>query len=54
MPATTTMKTAMRAYIDAFNSGSAEAVAALYAENATVEDPVGTPVRQGRAAILEF
>ena len=43
------VKTAMRAYIDAFNSGSAEAVAALYAENATVEDPVGTPVRQGRS-----
>jgi steroid delta-isomerase len=48
------MKNAMRAYIDAFNSGSAEAVAALYAEDATVEDPVGTPPRHGQAAILDF
>ena len=54
MPASTTMKNAMRAYIDAFNSGSAEAVAALYAEDATVEDPVGTPPRHGKAAILDF
>src|SRR5262245_5859334 len=54
MPASTTMKNAMRAYIEAFNSGSAEAVAALYADDATVEDPVGTPARHGRTAILEF
>lgn len=54
MPSSAVMKAAMQAYIDAFNSGSAEGVAALYAEGATVEDPVGTPPKQGRAAILEF
>ena len=54
MPSSTIMKNAMRAYIEAFNSGSAEAVAALYADDATVEDPFGTPVRQGRTAILDF
>jgi steroid delta-isomerase len=54
MPSSTIMKSALHAYIDAFNGGSAEAVAALYADDAAVEDPVGTPPRQGRAAILDF
>jgi steroid delta-isomerase len=54
MSTSATMKAAMQAYIDAFNSGSAEAVAALYAEDSTVEDPVGSPPKKGKAAILEF
>ena len=54
MPSQETMKAAMQAYIDAFNSGSADAVVALYAENATVEDPVGSPVKQGKAQIHAF
>lgn len=48
------MKAALQAYIDAFNSGSPEAVADLYAADATVEDPVGTPVKRGREEILKF
>jgi steroid Delta-isomerase len=54
MPSQETMKAAMQAYIDAFNSGSADAVTALYAENATVEDPVGSPPKQGKAQIHAF
>jgi steroid Delta-isomerase len=54
MPSEHLMKAAMQAYLDAFNSGSAEAVAALYAEDATVEDPVGSPQKHGRAEILAF
>ena len=54
MPSQETMKAAMQAYIEAFNSGSAEAVVALYAENATVEDPVGSPVKQGNEQIRAF
>jgi steroid Delta-isomerase len=54
MPNPADMKAAMQAYLDAFNSGSAEAVVALFAEDATVEDPVGTPLKQGRGALLEF
>lgn len=54
MPSQETMKAAMQAYIDAFNSGSADAVVALYAEGATVEDPVGSPVKQGKAEIQAF
>jgi len=54
MPSEQTMKAAMQAYIDAFNSGSAAAVAALYAEDATVEDPVGSPPKRGRREIEAF
>jgi len=54
MPSQETMKSAMQAYIDAFNSGSAAAVVALYAEDATVEDPVGSPPKRGKAEIQAF
>jgi steroid delta-isomerase len=54
MPTEQVMKSALQAYLDAFNSGSAEAVTALYAADATVEDPVGSPPKRGRAEILAF
>lgn len=41
-------------YLKAVAGGDAAVVAALYAENGTLEDPVGTPPREGRAAIEEF
>lgn len=54
MPDESQMKQAMQAYIDHFNAADPEAVAALYAEDATVEDPVGSEPKRGREAILEF
>lgn len=48
------MKQALQAYIDAFNRSDAEAIAALYADGATIEDPVGSPLKQGREAIAAF
>jgi steroid delta-isomerase len=42
------------AYLDAVTRGRADEIAALYAPEATVEDPVGSPVRRGGAAIREF
>lgn len=42
------------AYVDGFARGDAEALTDLYAETATVEDPVGTPLIAGRAAIHAF
>ena len=43
------------AYVNALKAGDLEAVMALYAENATVEDPVGGgTVHAGAAAIREF
>jgi len=48
------MKQAMQAYIDAFNRVDVDAIVALYADDATVEDPVGSPLKSGRKAIAEF
>lgn len=48
------MKQAMQAYIDLYNKDDLEGVVGLYADDATVEDPVGTPVKSGKAAIREF
>ena len=38
-------------YVRLVGSGTADEIVALYAEDATVEDPVGTEVRRGHAAI---
>lgn len=44
----------IRRYVELLQSGSADELVALFAENATVEDPVGSDVRSGRNAIREF
>jgi steroid delta-isomerase len=49
-----TLKQAMQAYIDRYNADDLEGVVGLYADDATVEDPVGTPVKAGKAAIRDF
>ena len=50
-----TMKQAMQAYIDGFNRVEVDAIIALYADDATVEDPVGSgKVLKGRAEISDF
>ncbi|KAA1421528.1 steroid delta-isomerase [Nocardioides humilatus] len=41
-------------YIDFVGKGTADDVLGLYAEGATVEDPVGTDVRTTRESIREF
>lgn len=48
------MAAAVQAYFDLFNACDAEGIANLYAEDATVTDPVGTPPKNGRADILAF
>jgi steroid delta-isomerase len=45
---------AVHAYVDGFARGDADAIAELFAEDATVEDPVGTPIKTGKAEIHEF
>lgn len=54
MPSEQTMKAAMQAYIDCFNRSDAAAIADLYSEDATVEDPVGSPVKKGKAEVAAF
>ncbi|NIB43539.1 SnoaL-like domain-containing protein [Pseudomaricurvus alkylphenolicus] len=45
---------AVDAYLAALNAGDLEAVMNLYAEDATLEDPVGSDIKVGKAAIREF
>ena len=54
MPSEQTMRNAMQAYIDCFNRSDAAAIADLYSDDATVEDPVGSAVKHGKPAIAEF
>ncbi|MEB3030318.1 nuclear transport factor 2 family protein [[Mycobacterium] nativiensis] len=44
----------IRRYVALLESGSADDLVALFAENATVEDPVGGEVRHGRESIHAF
>ena len=44
----------IQAYVDRVAAGTAAEVVALYADGATVEDPVGSEVRTTRESILEF
>ncbi len=48
------MRAAMQAYIDNFNRQDLEAIVDLYADDATVEDPVGSPPKAGRDEIHAF
>ncbi len=43
------MKAALQAYVDRINTGDAAGIVALFAPNAAIEDPVGTPAKQGEA-----
>lgn len=54
MPSQAEMKAAMKAYVERFNARDLDGVLALYADNATVEDPVGSPVHSGAAAVRAF
>lgn len=54
MPDPQKMEAAVHEYVAAFEAGSPERVAALYAADAVVEDPIGSEKHVGRAAILAF
>ncbi|MCB2088136.1 MAG: steroid Delta-isomerase [Sphingomonadaceae bacterium] len=54
MPDPARMEAAVHEYVAAFAEGNAERAVAIFADNATVEDPVGTPIKQGKAEILPF
>ena len=50
----TTVADTVNRYVALLGSGTADELAALYTPDATVEDPVGSDVRRGRAAIREL
>jgi len=51
---TTVLQKAVAQYIEAFEKGDLTMIENLFAENATVEDPVGTPQHVGIEAIKAF
>lgn len=48
------MSAAVDAYIERLTAGDAKAIVELYANGATVEDPIGSDVRTTREQLLEF
>lgn len=48
------MEAAVQAYVAAFAAGDPEQAVAIFAADATVEDPVGTPVKRGHEEIRAF
>ena len=54
MPDPAVMQAAVHAYVAAFERSDPAAVVALFAPDATVEDPIGSPPHQGREAIERF
>lgn len=54
MPSEGQMCAAVQAYVDNYNASDLDGLVALFAEDASVEDPVGTPPKVGHAAIREF
>lgn len=48
------MSATVDAYIERLTEGNAEAIVELYADGATVEDPIGADVRTTREQLLEF
>lgn len=54
MPSVDEMRSTVEKYIELVSGGTAEQVADLYADDATLEDPVGTEPKTGRDAIVAF
>ena len=54
MPTPAQIEAAVHAYVAAFDAGDPEMAAAIFAEDAVVEDPIGSPPRVGMAAIRQF
>lgn len=54
MPNEENMKATLQAYIDAFKAGDAEKLISLFAEDATIEDPVGSDLVRGKDAIANM
>ncbi|WP_227982260.1 nuclear transport factor 2 family protein [Nocardia spumae] len=48
------IRSAIQRYLDTVATGTSADIAALYSDDATVEDPVGSPAHTGRAAIEKF
>jgi len=53
-PSAESLSAAVQSYIRALNEGDLDAIVALYAEDAEVEDPVGSTPKRGLTEIRDF
>ena len=54
MPDHDEMVRTVEAYVAGFNAGDVDAITSLFADDASVEDPVGSPAHNGADAIRAF
>jgi steroid delta-isomerase len=54
MPDADALRRTVERYVELMNAGDADGIAALYADDATLEDPIGAPAQRGRPAILAW
>ena len=54
MPTPQDMTAVVHSYVRAFDEGDPAMAAALFADDATIEDPIGTPIKRGKDAIRQF
>jgi steroid delta-isomerase len=50
-PTPAEIRATVKRYVKLMTAGDADGVAALYADDATIEDPIGAPLQRGREAI---
>ncbi len=54
MPSSKQIGETMERYVALMCSGDADGIAALYRDDATLEDPIGAPLVRGQVAILDW
>jgi steroid delta-isomerase len=54
MPTPQRIREIMERYVERMSAGDADGIAALYRDDATLEDPVGAPLVRGKPAILDW
>ena len=54
MPSPEQMEAAVHTYVEAFAKGDPELAVGIFADDAVIEDPIGSEPRVGKAAIREF
>ena len=54
MPTTEQMEAAVHAYVEAFDKQDPALAAAIFADDAVIDDPIGSSPKVGKAAILQF
>ncbi|MBV9091363.1 MAG: nuclear transport factor 2 family protein [Mycobacteriaceae bacterium] len=54
MPSADHIAQTVNRYLELVAKGSADEITALYTDDATIEDPVGSDPRRGRGAVHEF